>query len=310
MAREGKQGGRTLELMPFSWAVVTLGQDFGTVFGHHHGVFELCRRVSVFGADRPTIGFVTACITRSGIDHRFNGKAHAGEQSIDAALAVGKVGDRWIQVELFSQPVTDVFTHDGEATPMGFGHDGFADPRDGASGRERFDRHVHAIEGTLGDGFLFLRDFTDQEGFTLVAVPAVDDGGDINVDDVAVLQFLFVGDAVADDFIDAGAAALGVILIAQGCRFVAVVGGPLGNHVIDALCRDSRADVGPDVIHQTGVDASGASHRVLLTFVKNEFSLLLQHYSHCFLRIERPTRNVPGTKFTAQSSHARALSYQ
>ena len=54
-------------------------------------------------------------------------------------------------------------------------------------------------------------------------MPAVEDEGDVDVDDVAFLQRLFAGNAVADHVIDRGAGRFLVAAIHQGCRQRAVI---------------------------------------------------------------------------------------
>lgn len=243
-------------------------------------MFELCRRPAVFGSDRPPVGFVATGIASSGVDHRFDRKAHAGIQSIDTALSIRKMGNRGIQVELLSESMTDVFPHNGKASPMSLRDDRFADGGDGASRCQGVDRHVHAIEGALRHGLAFLGYLADQKRFTLIAVPAVDDGGHIDVDDVAFPKLLFAGNAMTDDFVNARAAAFGIVLISQRSGFVAVIESPLRDHLVDFARRDSGLDVRSDVIHQAGVHAAGVTHGILLTFIEDEFSLLLQHSCH------------------------------
>jgi hypothetical protein len=50
----------------------------------------------------------------------------------------------------------------------------------------------------------------------VVAVVAILDDGDVEVEDVAVLQHLVAGDAVADHVVDRGADGLGVGRVAGG----------------------------------------------------------------------------------------------
>src|SRR3546814_14462484 len=45
-------------------------------------------------------------------------------------------------------------------------------------------------------------------------MPAIDHRGDVDIDDVALAQRLVVGNAVADDMVDAGAAAMRIAAIA------------------------------------------------------------------------------------------------
>ena len=76
-------------------------------------------------------------------------------------------------------------------------------------------------------------------------MPTVNDGRDIHIDDVTVLQFVAVGDPMADDIINTGATALGIILISQRCRFMAMIEGPLMDELINRQSRDSSLHMRP-----------------------------------------------------------------
>jgi len=60
-------------------------------------------------------------------------------------------------------------------------------------------------------------DVPNQVHAARIAVPAVDDRGHVDVDDVAVLEGLVAGDAVAHDVVDRDAAALRVTAVAERC---------------------------------------------------------------------------------------------
>lgn len=263
--------------MALAGTVLGLGQDLGALFGHQNGMLELGRWASVAGSHRPSVGLVALRVTRTSVDHRFDGEAHAREQPVDAALSVREVRDRWIQVELFSQTMSDVFTNDGETTSFGFRDHRFANRRHATTWRQGVDCHVHAIKRTLRHGSFFVADFPQQERFALVAMPPIDDGGDVDVDDVAILQFIPIGNAVADDFVHAGAATLGILLVTQGCGSVSVAVGPIVDHLIQLFRGDSRFHMWTDVVHQRRVGLAGGPHHVALRVGKNQFSLLGQH---------------------------------
>ena len=72
-------------------------------------------------------------------------------------------------MELPAQAMTDVFTHDGEAAPVSFGNDRFSNRTDAASRLERIDGQVKTIERALRHGSFLVGNFTNQEGFALVA---------------------------------------------------------------------------------------------------------------------------------------------
>jgi hypothetical protein len=86
-----------------------------------------------------------------------------------------------------------------------------------------------------------------------VAVPAVLDDGDVDIDDVAILEHLpFAGDAVADDVVDRGA---------HGLREAAVadVGRNGALHVHDVVVADAVQFLGGDTGLDVGVTMSSTS---------------------------------------------------
>lgn len=257
-------GSLFLKPVAFFGTVLGFGEDLGTLFRHQDRVLELGGRTTVFGSNGPAILFIAFGVAGACVDHGLDGEAHSREQPVDATLSIREVGNRRIQVELSPQTVTDVFADNRESSAMSFGGDRFADGGDSAARCQLINRKVHAVEGALRDGSFFLGHFTDQEGFALVPVPAIDDGRDVDVDDIAVFQDRGIGDPVADDFVDANAATFGVLLVPQGGRLVAMIVGPLMDHFVDFEGRDSGLNVGPKEIHQFGVHAAGTPHHVAL----------------------------------------------
>jgi hypothetical protein len=65
--------------------------------------------------------------------------------------------------------------------------------------------------GGVGAGFV-----ADVVGFVEVAVVAFVEEGNVEVEDVAVLEDAGVGDAVADDFVDGGAEGFGKVVVIEG----------------------------------------------------------------------------------------------
>ena len=77
------------------------------------------------------------------------------------------------------------------------------------------DRADQRLVSALGEQPAGLVDLAAEESCAGVAVYAADVGGDVDLDDVAVLQRASIGDAVADDLIDRRAARLGEPAIAK-----------------------------------------------------------------------------------------------
>ena len=86
------------------------------------------------------------------------------------------------------------------------------------------------------------RDVAGEERRVGVAVHAVDVGGDVDVDDVAVLDHRRVGDAVADHLVERGAARLREALVAQRRRVGAVVDHVLVRDAVELVGRDAGRD--------------------------------------------------------------------
>ena len=69
----------TLELVARFWAVGCGGKNLGSGFGHQDSVFKLSREAAVAGSNRPVVAGIEFRKACTGIDHRFDGKAHAGQ---------------------------------------------------------------------------------------------------------------------------------------------------------------------------------------------------------------------------------------
>lgn len=171
-----------------------------------------------------------------------------------------------------TEAVADVFANDCKSIFVRFCHDIFTDDADGASGCQGGNGSVHCIEGALGDGSGLVRYATDQERFGLITVPTVDDGGDIHVDDISVLQGVRPGDAVADHVVDACAAAFGVTKITECGGGVFMGDSIFVYESIDFPCGDTRLDKSSNVVHELGVELTGRPHALTLDFRKLEFS--------------------------------------
>ena len=98
-----------------------------------------------------------------------------------------------------------------------------------------------------------------------VAVEAVADHGDVDVDDVAGLQALIVRDAVADDVIDRGADGLGEAAVVEVGRHRALhVHDVVVAEPVELLGGHARDDVLADHVEHLGRQAPGDAHFFLL----------------------------------------------
>ena len=138
---------------------------------------------------------------------------------------------------------------------------------------------MHGVEGTLANGASFIADVSDEEGFRLITVPSVHDAGDIDIDDIAIVENIVTWDAVADDVVHTRAAAFGVSEVPKGGRCVSVLNGVVVCESIDFTGGDACLDKTTEVIHQLSVEASGGAHAIALDFGKLQFAQVLQHLS-------------------------------
>ncbi len=91
-------------------------------------------------------------------------------------------------------------------------------------------------------------------------MPPVEDERDVDVDDVAVLERLVAGDAVADHMIDRRAGRLAVAPVHQGRRHRLVVHGVFENHPVDARGRHARPHLAIEHVEAFGGELAGLAH--------------------------------------------------
>ena len=127
-------------------------------------------------------------------------------------------------------------------------------------GLHRLDRAHRRLVGALDQQPVLLGDVAGQERRVGVAVHAVDVGGDVDVDDVAVLDHRRVRDAVADDLVQRRAARLREALVAQRRRVGAVVDHVLVGDAVEFVGGDARRDGLAGLGERARRDAAGDAH--------------------------------------------------
>ena len=105
-----------------------------------------------------------------------------------------------------------------------------------------------------------LVDVAGEEGGVGVAVHAADEGGDVDVDDVAVLDDARVRDAVADDLVDARAQRLREAAVAEGRGVGAVVAEELVADPVELVGGHTWYDVGAHQLTGLGGEPAGDAH--------------------------------------------------
>src|SRR5690606_8806694 len=214
----------------------------------------------VLGDHRPAIRQYPR-VALAGIDHRLNGEGHAFLQHHAFARPAVMQHLRLVVVDL-ADAVPTVLADHAEALRFGEGLDRVAHVAQGGAGPDHPDTAEHRLAGDLDQAPGQHRGLADVVHAAGIAVPAVLDHGDVDVDDVAVLQDLGVaGYAVADDVVDRGAHRLGEAAIAD-------VGRDRALHVHDVVVADAvqllgghaRLHVRGNDLEHLGGQAAGDAH--------------------------------------------------
>src|SRR5690606_8298170 len=139
------------------------------------------------------------------VDHRLDGEGHAFLQHHAGAGAAVVQHLRLVVVDV-AAAVAAVLADPAEAIGLGVLPDAVVDAALGGARLHRADAADPRLAGGLHQPARHHRRLADVVHAPGVAVPAVLDHGDVDVQDVAVLQHLaLAGDAVADDVVDRGA---------------------------------------------------------------------------------------------------------
>src|SRR5690349_10243243 len=159
-------------------------------------MLPLRREAVVLGDDGPAVGEL-ADRRLAGIDHRLDSEGHTGlEGEPGARLAV--VQDLRLLMELAADAVTAELAHDREPGFLGTRLDGGADVAQARARAHGADAFPHALVGDVDEAARLDARLADVEHAAAVAVVAVLDYRDVDVQDVARLEDALTGHAVAD----------------------------------------------------------------------------------------------------------------
>src|SRR5690606_38187114 len=163
----------------------------------------LGRQAAILGHDGPAIGQV-ADLAPAGVDHRLDREDHAFDE-VDAGAGPAVMQYAGIFVELPSNAMAAELAHHREAVALGVTLDDVADVTEMRARADPLDAQPHAFEGDLAQAASGDRRLADAIHAAGIAVEAVLDDGDVDVEDVAGLEHLVAGNAVADLVVDGGA---------------------------------------------------------------------------------------------------------
>ena len=145
---------------------------------------------------------------------------------------------------------------------FGVGLNGMTYVTDMVAGFGRLDAQHQAFIGHIDQALGLHWHIADQEHAAGVAVPSAQLRRDVDVDDVAVLQFLVRRNAVANDMVDRNTAAMRIAAIAQSGGNGSAAHRHLANNVIEFFCAYARHDMRHQCIKDFGGKASGLAHTV------------------------------------------------
>ena len=221
-------------------------------------MFELRRQRTVARHRRPAV-VEQFHLRPAKVDHRLDGEDHARlEQRALAGLA--SMDDVRRVVEHPADAVAAEIAHHRAALRLGERLDRVADVAEGVARPRRGDAATETRPGDVDQPPRLQRHVADQVHPAGVAVPAVDDDGHVDVDDVAVLQALGTGNAVADDVIDADARGMGVAAVEDRRRHRAGRPDERLDPVVEVGGQRLRHDVRHEHVEDARGKLSGSAH--------------------------------------------------
>src|SRR4051794_23719831 len=171
-------------------------EDLDAIGGHADRVLELRRQRTVARHRGPAVG-QDFYVRLAEIDHRLDGEEHAGLQR-HALAGPADMDDVRLVMEHAPEAVAAEIAHHAHLLRFDEALDRMADVAGGGAGFYRGDAAHHRLIGDLDQPLRLARDRPDGIHPAGIAIPAVDDEGDVDIDDVAFLQRPVAGHAVAD----------------------------------------------------------------------------------------------------------------
>ena len=162
-------------------------------------MFKLCRQAFVTGHSGPAIGENFGFIA-SGVNHWLNGKNHAGfEPHTLASLTIMQNG--WRTVKCLAKPMSGKITHHGKPLAFGKRLNGMANITKPVARACSGDAAHQAFIGDLSQACGFDRWCANIKHAGCIAIPAIQNNRNINIQNITIAQCLVAGDAVTDNMI-------------------------------------------------------------------------------------------------------------
>ena len=164
-------------------------------------------------------------------------------------------------VEALPDAMSAILPDDGTALAFCILLDRVPDIAQSGAGSDQFDTRDHGPVRYVADALALDGRLADQEHFAGVAVPAILDDGDINIDDVTVFQPFITGNAMANYVVDRSADRLGKTPVIERCRngFLRLR-DVLVTDLIQFTGGDAGLDVGTNHVQHFGSQLSCKPH--------------------------------------------------
>ncbi len=228
------------------------------VLGDQDGVLELRRTPPVLGHRRPAVR-PDVVVDRAQGEHGLDGERHPGFHD-HVAVRVVIVRHDQARMERPADPVSGEVPHHPVAEPPCVRLDHPADGVQRAAGCHRADAAHHRLVRALDQQPRLLVHVTGQERRVGVAVHAAEVRGDVNVDDVAVVDQRVVGDPVADYLVQRGAQRLRVTAVPERAGVGTVADQEVVAYLVQVIGRDAWGHSGTDRLQRLGGQLAGHPH--------------------------------------------------
>lgn len=234
------------------------GKNLASSFGNADAMFKLGRKAPVAGHRRPAIlQHFARCL--ADVDHRFDRENHAGAQ-FGAGSGTSDMDDFGGVVKKLAEAMAAKVADYAVAMLFRMSLYRMADIAHMIAGLGLFNAEHQAFVSDIDQALCLDRNIADQKHAAGVAMPSVQHWRNIDIDDVAIFQPLIGWDTMADDMVDAGAAAMRITAIAERCGYSTGAQGHLADNVVQFFGRHTRHDVRYQCIEDFGSEATGLSH--------------------------------------------------
>ena len=156
--------------------------------------------------------------------------------------------------------MTAEVSDDRVAACFGMALDGSGNVAQAVAGLRVLNADHQAFVRDVDEAASLQRHVPHQIHATGIAVPAVYDRGDVDVDDVAVLEGTIRRNSMAHDMVDRGAAALRIAAIVQRCRNASLTQHMFAHDVVELACGDTGHDMRNECVEDLGGKPPGPAH--------------------------------------------------